>query len=129
MSLGTWYFYSVRLIIERESKEVGRSLQCAPRGIVKEIMGRPHDGVLAVIIIKDGGDLYLLWKENAQDKILCEKASLQNSMNYLIPFMKIANISIYIYPCNTYLLNTSYVPSTLLGARGTAVNSLVKEDR
>lgn len=60
MSLGTLYFYSVRLIIERESKEVGRSLQCAPRGIVKEIMGHPHDGVLAVIIIKDGGDLYLL---------------------------------------------------------------------
>ena len=51
-------------------------------------MGHPYDGVLAVIIIKDGGDLYLLRKENAQDKTLCEKASLQNSMNYLIPFMK-----------------------------------------
>lgn len=52
-------------------------------------MGHSHNGVPAVVNIKDDGALCLLTKENVRDTTLCfEKAGLQNSMNYLSPFMK-----------------------------------------
>lgn len=74
---------------EEQRGTQGWSLQCPQRGCWRN-SGHPCDEVPAVLT-KDDGALHLLRRKMPGQKVA--KASLQNSMNNLIPCMKN-----YIYP-------------------------------